>query len=117
MATISLNKESAEGANAKLETARVGVSALRVLMRMVPTNKRDNGRNINALKKMEEAIDRMQNVVNEASNAPTTKTAIKDALKDATPEQLAAIAALLHPETVPESDEEVPYEEAVEGRD
>lgn len=108
MAKISLTTETAESIRTKLVTARGGVAELKAVVEMLPMTKREYTRIQTLTKKMTDAIEMVEDAVEEAVNAPVTKTEVRAALKDATPEQVAAIAAILAPkaESKPEEEQE-----------
>jgi len=106
MAKISLTTETAESIRTKLAAARGGVAELKAVAEMLPMTKRENFRIMTLVTKMTAAIDTVEDAVEKAVNAPVTKTDVRAALKDATPEQVAAIAAILAPKAEEEQEAE-----------
>lgn len=111
MAKISLTTETAESIRTKLVAARGGVAELKAVVEMLPMTKRENFRIMTLVTKMTAAIDTVEDAVEEAVNTPVTKTEVRAALKDATPEQVAAIAAILAPKTEEEQEAELDPED------
>jgi hypothetical protein len=95
--------------NENLDRARGGVAALRATLYMVVLPKREAARYQSIANKMDVAIKTVEDAITETEPSTVTKTAVKEALKNATPEQLAAIAAMLAPadeDPAPETDPE-----------
>ena len=80
-----------------LDTVREGVAALETASSMIHIPTRDNAKIQTAIKKMREAAvyieDRVHNL--SVKSNVTTKSALKDALKDATQEQIDRAYAIL----------------------
>lgn len=80
-----------------LDTVREGVAALETASSMIHIPTRDNAKIQTAIKKMREAAvyieDRVHNL--SVKSNVTTKSALKDALKDATQEQIDLAYAIL----------------------
>jgi hypothetical protein len=95
-----------------LDTAREGVTALETASSLIHIPTREMAKINTALKKMREAADYIENRVHNLSvkSDVTTKSALKDALKGATQEQIDRAYAILsrqESEDVPvEGDEE-----------
>ncbi len=80
-----------------LDTAREGVAALETASSMIHIPTRDNAKIQTATKKMREAAVYIENRVHNLSvkSDVTTKSALKDALKGATQEQIDRAYAIL----------------------
>lgn len=80
-----------------LDTAREGVAALETASSMIPIPTRDNAKIQTAIKKMREAAvyieDRVHNL--SVKSPKPNKTAVREALKDATQEQINLAYAIL----------------------
>ena len=93
-----------------LDTAREGVTALETALTMVHIPTREMAKIQTAIKKMREAAVYVEN---RARNLPvrsnaTTKSAVKDALKNASQDQIERVYAIL-------SGEDIAYDAPVEG--
>ena len=113
MAEIVINTEEVRLEIAPLlDTAREGVAALETASSMIHIPTRDNAKIQTATKKMREAVDYIENRVHNLSVKSTApnKTAVREALKGATQEQIDRAYAILsrqESEDVPvEGDEE-----------
>ena len=95
MAKTALKPEQIATVNENLDRARGGVAALRATLYMVVLPKREAARIQSIANKMDSAIKTVEDAITETEPSTVTKTAVKEALKNATPEQLAAIAAVL----------------------
>lgn len=118
MAKNALKPEQIATVNEKLDRARGGVSALRATLYIVVLPKREAARIQSIANKMDTVIKIVEDAITEKEPTTVTKTSVKEALKNATPEQLTAIAALLEPADEPapeEADEDArPTDEIVE---
>ena len=97
-----------------LTTAREGVTALETASTLIHVPTREMAKIRTAMKKMREAAiyieDRAHNLP--VKSGVTTKSALKDALKDATQEQIDKAYAILSGQDAPD---EKPEEELAEG--
>ena len=104
------NLEVRQNVNVLLATAREGVTAVETASGMIEIPSREKAKIQTAVKKMREATNYIEN---RAHNIPvkssgTTKSALKEALKDASQEQIERAYAILSGQ---ESVEDVPADE------
>lgn len=110
MAKNALKPEQIATVNENLDRARGGVAALRATLCIVVLPKREAARIQSIANKMDASIKTVEAAITDTEPSTVTKTSVKEALKNATPEQLAAIAAMLAPaDAAPEeADEDTP---------